>query len=577
MKKITALLMMLSFMAVLFSSCELVEEEEDEQPSEEYINETIDTDVTWQGGTYIIEGTLRIENGGHLTIDPGTTIKFEDGGSISVAGANSALTAVGTANAQITFTSVSNTPSAGSWDYINFESTATGTSSLQYCIIEYGGGYASTYGGALWIEGPSLSVDHCTISNSAVYGVVCEDDSEFASFSNNTFMDNQSYDIFIEGNAAHTIGPGNLIEGSGILVDGDTYTHSDGTWSLQTAPFTIDGTLSVQSDGGATLNIAAGNTIQFTDGSQMTVGSDGYGTFKAVGTEDLPILFTSTSVQKQGGQWDYISFESGAVSSELNYCIVEAAGGYASYVGAIDIDGAAVTIDNTEIRLSATYGITLDDAGSFASFTGNDIHDVDNYVMLIYGNWAHTIGTANNYGEDDLGILVHGDAFEHTNETWLFQSTAYVIDGTLSIESTSGSTLEIQAGSTVKFTDGSEISVGSTEFGKLVVNGTSALPVTFTTSAPAGGEQPGDWDGIFFESNTMNGSILNYCNISYGGGYASTYNNGNVNLGNVPSGEPTISNCIISYSAGWGIYNDNSSPTLISNTYNGNANGDIGN
>ncbi|WP_462280802.1 hypothetical protein [Salinivirga cyanobacteriivorans] len=577
MKKITALLMMLYFMAFIFSSCELVEEEDDEQPSEEYINETIDTDVTWQGGTYIIEGTLRIENGGHLTIDPGTTIKFEDGGRISVAGANSALTAVGTANAQITFTSVSNTPSAGSWDYINFESTATGTSSLQYCIIEYGGGYASTYGGALWLEGPSISVDHCTVSNSAVYGVVCDDDSEFTSFTNNTLMDNDSYDIYIEGNAAHTIGSGNVIDGSGILVDGDTYTQSEATWSLQTAPFTIDGTLYVQSDGGATLNIAAGNTIQFTEGSQMTVGSDGYGTFKAIGTESLPILFTSTSTQKQGGQWDYIGFENGSVNSELSYCIVEAGGGYASYVGAIDINDAAVSIDNTEIRLSATYAITLDNAGSFASFSNNNIHDVDNYVMQIYGNWAHTIGTGNNYGEDDLGILVHGDAFEHTNETWLFQSTAYVIDGTLSIESASGSTLEIEAGSTIKFTDGSEITVGYSEFGKLVVNGTSALPVTFTTSAPAGGEQPGDWDGIFFESNTMNGSILNYCNISYGGGYATTYDNGNINLDDVSSGEPTISNCIISYSAGWGIYNSNSSPTLISNTYNGNANGDIGN
>ncbi len=577
MKKITALFLILPFLAVLFSSCDLMEEEDSEEITQEYNNETIDSDVSWEGGTYMIAGNLRIENGGHLTIDPGTTIKFHDGGRITVTGANSALTAVGTANDPITFTSISNTPSPGNWDYINFESTASGTSSLQYCIIEYGGGYASSYGGALWIEGPSLSVDHCTISNSAVYGVVCEDDSEFTSFSNNTLMDNQSYDIFIEGNAAHTIGPGNLIEGSGILVDGDTYTRSDGTWSLQTAPFTIHGTLAVQSDGGATLNIAAGNTIQFTDGSQMTVGYDGYGTFKAIGTENLPILFTSASVQKQAGQWDYISFESGSVNSELNYCIVEAAGGYASYVGAIDIEGAAVSIDNTEIRLSATYGITLDDAASFASFTGNNIHDVDNYVMLIYGNWAHTLGTGNSYGEDDLGILVHGDNFERTSETWLFQSTAYVIDGTLSIGSASGSTLEIQAGSTVKFTDGSGISVGYSEFGKLVVNGTSALPVTFTTSAPAGGEQPGDWDGIFFESNTMNGSLLNYCNISYGGGYASSYDNGNINLEDVPAGEPTISNCNISYSAGWGIYNDNSSPTLISNTYNGNVNGDVGN
>ncbi len=577
MKKNILLLSMLAFVAAIMYSCDDPEEEVDEETIVEYISENITTNVTWQSGTYIIEGTLQIEEGGHLIIEPGTIIKFEDGAKISVTGANSALTAIGTASEMITFTSISNSPSAGSWDYINFSSSATGTSAFKYCTIEYGGGYASSYGGALWLEGPSVSVDHCTITNSAVYGVVCEDGSAFTSFTNNTLMDNDSYDIFVEGNAAHTIGTGNIIDGSGILVNGGTYSQTEGTWRFQTAPYTIDGNLNIESDGGASLKIEAGNIIQFTGGSELNIGNSGYGTLKAIGTEGLPILFTSTSAQKEGGQWDFISFGSGAVNSELAYCIVEAAGGYASYVGAVDIDGSAVSIDNTEIRISATYGITLNDAGKFTSFTNNNIHDVDNYVMQIYGNWAHTLGTGNTYGEDNPGILVHGDGFEHTSEIWLAQDAAYVIDGSLSIQSVSGATLEIQAGSTVKFTQGSEINVGASEFGKLIANGTSALPITFTTAAPSGGEQPGDWDGIFFESNTMNGSLLNYCNLSYGGGYASTYNNGNINLENVSSGEPTISNCIISYSAGWGIYNDNSSPTLVSNTFNGNANGDIGN
>ena len=49
MNKIIAILLMLAFMSVILFSCELAEEEDDDQPSEEYINETIDTDVTWEG------------------------------------------------------------------------------------------------------------------------------------------------------------------------------------------------------------------------------------------------------------------------------------------------------------------------------------------------------------------------------------------------------------------------------------------------------------------------------------------------------------------------------------------------
>ena len=85
--------------------------------------------------------------------------------------------------------------------------------------------------------------------------------------------------------------------------------------------------------------------------------------------------------------------------------------------------------------------------------------------------------------------------------------------------------------------------------------------ITFSSSAPAGFGSPGDWDGIWFYNGTTNGNILDYCIISYGGGYSS--NSGNLNFHNETVGVPVISNCQISNSAAWGFYlNVNANPTL---------------
>jgi parallel beta-helix repeat protein len=582
MKKHFLLLSVLVLAAFTFTSCDLFETEEDDEDylstPEELDGETITSNVIWETGTYIIKGSLTISGGGHLTIPAGTTIKFESGGKIVVTEANSGLTASGSADFPIKFTSVSNNASNGDWDYINFTSTATGNSELSYCIIEYGGGYATSYGGTLWVEGAKISVDNCTFKNSGAHGVVCEDDGYFNSFTNNTLMNNTLYDIHIDGNYAHTIGTGNNIEGQGIYMNGDVIEQANATWLLQTAPYTIDGSMHVNASGGASLTIEAGNTIQFTDGSDIRIGGAGnFGTLKAQGTAELPITFTSSSIQKDYGQWDYIEFETGATSNSiLEHCIVEAAGGYADYVGAIHIEDSYVSIKNTEIRKSATYGITVNSEAYFAECTDNNIPDCQSYAIQIAGNSAHTIGTGNTY-EDVLGIEVYSGTIDQNEVTWKAQTTPYVLTGNLRVESSSASTLIIEPGSTLKFTDGNGLYIGAGDFGKLIANGTQANPITFTTAAPSGGEQPGQWDGIFFEENTLSGSVLNYCSISYGGGYADNYYNGNINLLEVPVLLPEIKNCTISYSSGWGIYSDGSSATLENNTFIGNNLGDIGN
>ena len=117
MKKLIIMSLFFAAMAFSFTSCEL-DDEEDGSINQQIVNETITTNVTWEAGTYVIDGSLYIQEGGHLTIEPGTIVKMTDGSKLIVTGTNSQLTAVGTVDSPIKFTTNSNTPSAGNWDYI---------------------------------------------------------------------------------------------------------------------------------------------------------------------------------------------------------------------------------------------------------------------------------------------------------------------------------------------------------------------------------------------------------------------------------------------------------------------------
>lgn len=541
---------------------------------EGYIREN----TTWQAGaTYKVTGNVYVE-GAILTIPAGTIVKFESNTGIIVGGASgSALIANGTATNGILFTSAAPQPSAGDWNYLNFEEGTSQNTILNYCIVEYGGDYAD-YAGMIYLENDvKITITNSTIRHSAAFGIKAANNDEFVSFTGNTVSDCAGYAIGMEGNFVHTIGTNNDITG-GILIDDGTYSQNDATWNFQTCPYIIDGNLYIEHTSGAQLTIEAGNTIQFTQNSGIYIGytSDAYGTLIANGTQSSPITFTSTASTKQGGQWNRLYFGEGNTNnSSLTYCNIEAGGGYANYAGMIDVDNTSLSIENCTISKSEYYGITLNETAHFESFVDNNMSECGTYAVFLEGNYAHTIGAGNNI-TTDLGILIDDGTYSQSSATWLKQTVPYVIDGDLYIESAGNAELIIEPGTEVHFTNGSSIYVGysSSKYGKLVAQGTASEPIIFTSSAPAAAQNPGQWDGIMFYEGTSSGSILDYCEISYGGGYADSYNNGNINCDNVPAGLPTISNCTIAYSEHFGIYTDNSTPTLSNNTFTGNIDGD---
>ena len=135
-----------------------------------------------------------------------------------------------------------------------------------------------------------------------------------------------------------------------------------------------------------------------------------------------------------------------------------------------------------------------------------------------------------------------------THDATMDNGKTYTIDGTIYVD---GATLTIKPGVTIKFTKNSSIIFGvHAEDSKLIANGTSANPITFTSAEYHPAE--GDWNNIKFTSGTLNSSSMKYCNIMYAGGLSG--DNAAIDISNCSI---TIENCRIEYSDNRGIDLDN--------------------
>lgn len=544
----------------------------------------ITSDETWIEGLHIITGDV-IVDGATLTIEPGAIVRFNSRTSLYIgyqaSQAGATLLANGTPDKMITFTSSAATKTAGDWDYIWFDEGASKVSSMQYCSVEYGGGYSDRYG-AIHIRESAASISNSTIKLSESHGISLDGDGYFEAFNNNLVEQNTLSAISIEANYAHTIGEGNtLTSEKGISVKAGDIVMAEVTWLKQSTAYVIEGNIDVGSPSGTSLTLAPGVNIQMGLGVAIYFGrSSTFGTLIAEGTAQDRITITSSAKEgsKSAGDWDYLYFDPGAgTSSRLAYCDIEYGGGYSSSYGMIYLNGSGISLTNSSLSHSETEGISMKDDAMFTECADNVFEANTSFPIKIYANYAHTVGRGNSFNTGP-GILLRGDKIEQADITWLKHEVPYILDGDMELGSSTGSKLTIEPGATVKFTSGSWFRVGAANgaFGVLVADGDPENMITFSSAAPSGFESEGDWDGIWFYDGSGNGNILDYCNISYGGGY--TNSSGNITVQEAATGVPVISNCQISNSAAWGIFMKNgTSPTLTNNTFANNALGEINN
>lgn len=140
----------------------------------------ISESVTWpkQNYSYYVDGGVNVYNSAGnevwLTLTAGTEFRMGSGAALRIGATYSTtepggLTAVGTVENPIKFTSAQSPAAPGNWGSIQFGQTTLPGTKIQHAIIEYGG---NDTGNIYAYKTTAPVISNCTISNSRTYGIL---------------------------------------------------------------------------------------------------------------------------------------------------------------------------------------------------------------------------------------------------------------------------------------------------------------------------------------------------------------------------------------------------------------------
>jgi len=377
---------------------------------------------------------------------------------------------------------------------------------------------------------------------------------------------------------------------------------------------------------GATLTIEPGVVIKLMAGGYMNIN----GTLKAEGTSANNIIFTSfkdddfagdtnadaTSTVAAAGDWASIKIL--ANGSAFDYVTIRYGGTEdlsGSYWANLRIENSSVTLKNSIIEKSKTYGVWL--KNSSGTIDSNIIKNNDRNIngetpgigLVLSATSSPTISN-NQFIQNTRGALIEtNSAPSLTNNSFTqnIQEAIYMINGypTFSGNSASGNgtngvrmegsltqdyvlnanlpyvistvytipegkTLTVPAGSTIKFTGSGSISVS----GRLSATGTSSNKIIFTslkddeyggdTDAASSTPLSGDWLNLSFNQNLAT-STLDHALIRYGGD-KNVFNPDDGAI-RVKNSSIEIKNSIIEKNYLIGIWMQNSTSTVITDSF----------
>jgi hypothetical protein len=350
-------------------------------------NRNITLDSRELGGKpYITGGSIGVNSGFTLTLNPGTELRFPQaggGGSGLNVRSGAALMAQGTPAQAIIITS---TGEAARYSTHMFSPGSTAT--LTYCDISRGAGSA----GVINIQSSSVTIDHCTIHDNqpASAAIFLNAAGISPTIQNTTFQNNSSYAIYQNTPDMAPIYLNLSASGNGtddIAINGGQLTTGR-TWTIgqSTLPAEILSTINVNS--AAFLSLDPGTVLLFPPNTSN--GMEVYGSLYALGTTSKPVTFTGAA--KTPGCWRGVNLQNTS-SAILDNIEVSYGGGSLQY--SLGIASSKVTLQNSKIFGSVGEGIRVFNNArpilNYNQISGNAVfgyrNTTSNTVVDATNNW----------------------------------------------------------------------------------------------------------------------------------------------------------------------------------------------
>ncbi len=553
--------------------------------------------TTWDlaGSPYLITGTVTVQNGKTLTIQPGVVVKsqvYALFSTITVKGTLHAQGAVFTSHRDDEYGGDSNndgnasTPGAGDWSGLVVEASSGGSSSFDNCLFRFGG-YNM---GVVSASGSSPSMSDCTVfkcqrgldvtngGNPVLSGNVfdgctqvpiAKDIASQFDYSNNTFS-----------NSNNLLAIGLINNG---LAAGSYSLTKTNVGSIVNIPYAPLQTLTIPA--GVTLTIQPGvivKSVVYQINATFVVN----GVLLAQGSPSEPIVFTSHKDDTYGGDTNADSSASSPNPADWSNIVVNAASGSSSifqhcifrfgtyYDGIITAKGSSPSIQDCHF-FKCERGVYALDGGS-PLIAGNTFEACTS--VPVARDLSSPVSFENNSFIDN-GInaigLVNNSSSPPGSSYFIEQAN---LGTTLNAPYAPLQGITIPAGVSLAFAPGVVVKslvyqIGPSFIvnGALSAQGTEAEPVVFTSyrddsyggdtnndgasSAPA----PGDWSNILIPAGSGNSSVFRNCAFRFG-----TYYDGAITaLGS----SPVIEDCVF-FRCTRGVYAlKGGSPVIAGNTF----------
>jgi parallel beta-helix repeat protein len=483
----------------------------------------ITSDTVWNTPV-TVTGNVTVLLGHTLTIQPGVTVQFNSGTALLVAGA---IVANGTIGNPITFTSSAGSPTPGSWNGIEFQSTTNVSSVFNYCIVEYAGG-GTDDAGVFYITGAySISISNCTFQ-------------------------------FNSGNGVNT-------RASSPRISTTLFTHNGGfgVYSDLLSNFTIDScTIVNNTNGGIHVSQNANSTTQITNclidtnGTGIYIDNSAFPTIKNdnIRANGIGIQFTAVGSNQPAisgntisGNTSYGFFNSGTslVKAERNYW----GSTQGPFQPSLNPTGTGNKVsDYVDFQPWSYIGISLPSLAINANIAGNTVWSPGT-VYWIKSNIAVNNGV--------VLTIYPGTIVKFAPNTQLQINGAIVANG--------------KPDSLIIFTSDKDDSYGGDTNG----------------DTTATGPNPGDWSTLYMPGGQNSASALTYCVFKFGGQYgnpniyvtsasptlSNIYSTNSSNYGLILSySSSNLSNSVFAGNGYRGLYFTNTNSTLTNLTVLSNGN-----